>query len=45
MELARAFEKNYPTWLDLPRLIDRGLEDATRIPTEAKVLLDRNMPR
>jgi spermidine synthase len=40
MDLAKAFEKAHPTGVDLPHLIDRGIEMVTRISTDAKVLLD-----
>jgi hypothetical protein len=40
IDLAKAFEKAHPTGLDLPRLIDIGIETVTRISSNAKVLLD-----
>jgi spermidine synthase len=40
IDLAKAFEKAHPTGLDLPRLIDIGVETITRISSNAKVLLD-----
>jgi len=40
MNLAATFEKAHPTGLNLARLIDRSIEPATRIPTDARVLLD-----
>jgi spermidine synthase len=40
MAMATEFETIHRTGLDLPRLIDRGIEPATRIPSDAKVLLD-----
>jgi spermidine synthase len=45
MELARVFEQAYPTRLDLVRLIDRSIEPVTRVPTDAKVLLDADAAR
>jgi len=45
MEACNTFEKKYPTNLGLAKLVDHALEDATRIPTDAKVLLDRNVPK
>jgi len=42
MDKAKAFEKRYPTGLDLPRLIDRGAAEKTHIPENARVLLDKD---
>ena len=40
MALAKAFDQAHPSGLNLAQLIDRAIEPATRIPTDAKVLLD-----
>jgi spermidine synthase len=42
VDKAKAFEKAHPTRLDLPTLIDRGFEAFTRIPANAKILLDKD---
>jgi spermidine synthase len=44
VEKARAFEKDHPTGLSLPDLIDRGAL-AVRIPEDARILLDKDEPR
>jgi spermidine synthase len=38
---AAAFEEEYPTGFDLPRLIRRHIEDRVRIPSRAEVLRDK----
>ena len=45
MAAAAAFEKTYKTTLNLPQLVDRGFQPATRIPAAAKVLLDKDEPK
>ena len=45
MALTAAFEKTCKTTLNLPQLVDRGFQAATRIPTAAKVLLDKDEPK
>ena len=42
IDKARAFEKTYPTGLDLPRLIERGAGGALPDLSNARVLRDRN---
>jgi spermidine synthase len=45
MAAGAAFEKTYKTELKLPELIDRGFVPVARIPTTAKVLLDKDEPK
>lgn len=45
METAGAFEKTYKMDLNLPQLIDKGYVPAARMPTTAKVLLDKDEPK
>ncbi len=45
MEKLAAFDKTYKTDIDLPALLDKGLEKETKLPAEAKVLLDKDEPQ
>ncbi len=42
IDKSRAFERAYPTGLDLPRLIERGAAEKISIPEYARVLLDKD---
>ncbi len=41
MDRSEAFEKEHPTGLSLPRLIEQGATEKPYIPTDARVLLDK----
>ncbi len=45
MTTAAAFEKTYKTDLKLAELLDKGFVQEPRIPTTAKVLLDKDEPK
>jgi spermidine synthase len=45
MQKLTEFDKTYKTGLDLPALLDKGLETETKIPADAKVLLDKDEPK
>ena len=45
MAATAAFEKTYKTTLNLSQLLDRGFQPVTRIPSGAKVLLDKDEPK